>query len=133
MTKAQQEFDLEDRLVSFAVRAIAVVEALPPAPAGVHLAGQLVRCSTSPAHNYAEAQGAESRGDFIHKMKIALKELRETRVCLRIIAHARLIKPESKLLPLLEECDELIAVFVTSIATARKNRRRTTSSLDISC
>ncbi|MCX7002706.1 MAG: four helix bundle protein [bacterium] len=127
MAKEQRKFDLEERLINFAVRAIAVVEALPKTLASMHLGNQLVRCSTSPAHNYAEAQGAESLSDFIHKMKIALKELRETHVCLRILAQANLIKPESKLEPLLLECNELIAIFVASIATAKKNQRRTTS------
>lgn len=127
MAKAQQEFDLEDRLVDLAVRAVGVVAALPQSVVGPHFAGQLVRCGTSPAHNYAEAQGAESRSDFIHKMKIAPKELRETRVCLRIIAQAGLIKPSAKPSPLITACDELIAIVVTSIATARKNQRCTTS------
>ncbi len=133
MAKEQRKFDLEERLINVAVRIIAVVEALPRTQAGTHFASQLVRCGTSPAHNYAEAQGAESPSDFIHKMKIALKELREPHVCLRILAQANLIKPESKLEPLLIECNELIAFFVASIATAKKNQRRTTSQFTIPC
>ncbi len=77
--------ELEDRLIDFAVRVIAVVEALPDSKAGKHVAGQLVRSGTSPAPNYGEAQSAESRRDFIHKMKVALKELRETLVWLKVI------------------------------------------------
>ena len=73
-----KRLDLEDRLVDFAVRVISVVEALPTTKAGNHIAGQLVRAGTSPAPNYGEAQSAESRKDFIHKMKITLKQLRET-------------------------------------------------------
>ena len=69
--------ELEDRLIDFAVRIINVVEALPSSKAGNHVAGQLIRSGTAPAPNYGEAQSAESRKDFIHKMKIALKELRE--------------------------------------------------------
>ena len=76
---------LEERLVDFAVRVIGVVEALPADRAEKHIGGQLIRSGTSPAHNYAEAQSGESRKDFIHKMKIALKELRETNVWLKII------------------------------------------------
>lgn len=117
----ERRFDLEDRLVSFAVRIITIVEALPDTKAGRHVAGQLIRAGTSPAPNYGEAQSAESRGDFIHKMKIALKELRETHVWLRIIEAKPLCPPE-KLGSILQECDELISIFVTSIQTARKNR-----------
>ena len=75
--------DLEDGLVDFAVRIINVVEALPTSKAGNHIAGQLIRSGTAPAPNYGEAQSAESRKDFIHKMKIALKELRETLIWLK--------------------------------------------------
>ncbi|MBI3464615.1 MAG: four helix bundle protein [Planctomycetes bacterium] len=117
-----REFDLEDRLINFAVRVSTVVEALPNTRAGNHVAGQLVRCGTSSPANYAEAQSAESRNDFIHKMKICLKELRETRVWLLIIQRKPLIKPPHKLGPLLTECNELIAIFVKSIATAQKNK-----------
>jgi four helix bundle protein len=85
MGKKTKEYDLEDRLIDFAVAMIDTVEALPSTRAGNHIAGQLLRSGTSPAPNYGEAQSAESRKDFIHKMKIALKELRETRVWLRII------------------------------------------------
>ena len=75
-----KKYNLEKRLIDFAVRIINVVEALPNTRAGNHIAGQLVRCGTSPAPNYGEAQSAESRNDFIHKIKIVLKELRETKV-----------------------------------------------------
>ena len=118
---SERRYDLEDRLVSFAVRIITIVEALPDTKAGRHVAGQLIRAGTSPAPNYGEAQSAESRGDFIHKMKIALKELRETHVWLRII-EAKPLCPPDKMGSILQECDELISIFVTSIQTARKNR-----------
>ncbi len=115
-------FDLEQRLIQFAVRILSVVEALPKARVGNHVAGQLVRCGTSPAPNYAEAQAAESRSDFIHIMKVCLKELRETRTWLLIIQQKPLIKPAAKLGPLLSECNELISIFVASIATAQRNK-----------
>jgi four helix bundle protein len=117
-------FDLEQRLTQFAVRVLAVVEALPRTRAGNHIAGQLVRCGTSPASNYAEAQAAESRSDFIHKMKVCLKELRETRTWLLIIQQKPWIKPPDKLKPLLNECHELISIFVASIGTAQRNKQK---------
>ena len=75
----EKDFDLEDRLIDFAVRTIQLTESLPKTKAGRHIAGQLIRSGTSPAPNYGEAQGAESRSDFIHKMKVCLKALRETK------------------------------------------------------
>ena len=85
MSKESRIFDLEDRLIDFAVRIIRLAESLPKTKVGNHVSGQLIRCGTSPAPNYGEAQSAESRADFIHKMKVSLKELRETRVWLLII------------------------------------------------
>ena len=79
MSKEGKTFDLEDRLIEFATRIIQVAESLPKSRVANHIAGQLVRCGTSPAPNYGEAQGAESRPDFIHKMKVCLKELRESK------------------------------------------------------
>ncbi len=116
-----REFDLQDRLIDFAVRVINVVEALPNTRIGNHIAGQLSRSGTSPAPNYGEAQSAESRKDFIHKMKIALKELRETHVWLLMIERKPFIKPKEKLAPVIRECNELVAIFVASIKTAEKN------------
>ena len=113
--------DLEDRLVDFAVRIIGVVEALPDTKAGNHIAGQLVRSGTSPAPNYGEAQSAESRNDFIHKMKVCLKELRETAVWLKIILRKPMCPPD-RLAPILRENDELIGIFVKSIKTAQANK-----------
>ena len=118
-----RRFNLEDRLVDFAVIVIETAEALPNTRAGNHLAGQLIRCGTSPALNYGEAQGAESRKDFIHKMKIVLKELRETGVCLKILKRKPLINPPEKIDPVLDECNELISIFVASISTAERNKK----------
>ena len=123
MSKDKNQFDLEDRLIEFAVRIIQLAGALPKSQVGKHLSGQLIRCGTSPVPNYGEAQGAESRSDFIHKMKICLKELRETKVWLKMIIKAELINPVSKLDSLLTENDQLIAIFIKSIETARNNRR----------
>lgn len=118
------KYNLEKRLIDFAVRIINVVEALPNTRAGNHIAGQLVRCGTSPAPNYGEAQSAESRNDFIHKIKIVLKELRETKVWLKIIQRKSLLKSTREIELLIAECDELISIFVTSVRTAEKNKRR---------
>ena len=124
MSKEDRIFDLEDRLIDFAVRIIRTAESLPKTKLGNHIAGQLIRCGTSPAPNYGEAQSAESRSDFVHKMKVSLKELRETRVWLLIIVRAKLLKPASKLEPLIEENNELISIFVTSIKTAKKGKKK---------
>ena len=110
--------DLEDRLIHFAVRVVHVVQALPESKVGNHIARQLVRSGTSPAPNYGEAQSAESRRDFLHKMKIALKELRETFIWLKIIERRPLCEP-NKMTEIVRECDELIAIFVKSVKTAQ--------------
>jgi four helix bundle protein len=125
MSKEWNTFDLEARLIDFAVRMIPISESLPKKRTGRPISGQIVRCDTSPAPNYGEAQGVESRADFIHKMKVCLKELRETQVWLLIMVKAGLIKPGSKLDSLLDENNQLISIFVKSIQTARQNRRKT--------
>jgi len=116
------KFDLQDRLVDYAVRIINLSEALPNTKAGKHVSSQILRSGTSPAPNYGEAQSAESSADFVHKLKISLKELRETEIWLKIILKAKMIKSASQLVPILQETDELIAVLFTSIETAKKNR-----------
>ena len=122
--KEDKTYDLEERLIDFAVRIIRMAESLPKSKVANHIAGQLIRCGTSPAPNYGEAQSAESRADFIHKMKVCLKELRETRVWLLMIVRAKLIKTVSKLDALLQESNELISIFVTSIRTAKKGKKK---------
>ncbi len=119
-----REFDLQDRLIEYAVRIITLSEGLPNTKAGKHVASQILRSGTSPAPNYGEAQSAESTADFVHKLKIALKELRETDIWLKVIAKARMITPDSKLAPLVNETDELIAILFTSVGTARKVKKR---------
>jgi four helix bundle protein len=116
-------FDLEDRLIEFGVRIIRLAEALPKTRAGNHIAGQIIRSGTSPAPNYGEAQSAESRSDFIHKMQVCLKELRETRVWLLLTAKANLVKSASQLDSLIDENNQLISIFVAGVKTARQKRR----------
>ncbi len=118
----EKKYDLENRLIDFAVRIIKLVESLPQSPAGNHIGGQLLRSGTSPAPNYGEAQSAESRKDFIHKMKVCLKELRETRVWLIILRRLGLLGDSKELEWFVAECNELISIFVASIRTATKNR-----------
>ena len=115
--------DLEDRLINFAVRVLNVTESLPNTKAGSHIAGQLVRSGTSPAPNYGEAQSAESRRDFVHKMKICLKELRETQIWLRIIERKPMCEA-NRLAGIIKECDELIAIFVSSVKTAEEKEKQ---------
>ena len=119
--RGSQEYDLQSRLTDFALRVIDVAEALPSSMAAKHIAGQLLRCGTAPPANYAEALGAESRKDFVHKMRIGLKELRETLVWLKMIERRPLIRPSSKMQLIIRECNELIAIFAASVGTARKN------------
>jgi four helix bundle protein len=116
-----RKFDLEDRFVDYTCRMIDVVEALPNSRAGIYIAGQLIRSCHSPTFNYGEAQAAESPKDFVHKMSVVLKELKECRTALKIIRKKELIKPVLKLEDVYKETEELIAIVAKSIATARKN------------
>ena len=113
-------YDLNERLIDFAASVINVSEGLPHSIAGGHLAGQLVRSCTAPCLLYGEAQSAESRADFIHKMKISAKELRETYNCLRLIKRKNWYAAE-ELNKYLDENNQLISIFVKSIETAKKN------------
>ena len=117
----QKKFDLEDRFVEFAGRIVDVVETLPKTRAGNYIGGQLIRCGLASALLYGEAQSAESREDFIHKMKVIVKELKETRVCLKLIKKKEMIKPIGRLDNLFREDEELIAIVSKSIDTAKKN------------
>ncbi len=113
--------ELENRLIDFAATIIIVASKFEKNYAGNHLAGQIIRSGTSPALNYGEAQSAESSKDFIHKMGICLKELRESFVCLKIIEKADLMKEEALLVSAKTEVNELISIFVSSIKTAKNN------------
>ena len=98
-----------------------VCDLLPNSKAGSNLEYQLSKSGTAPALQYGEAQAAESRPDFIHKMKILLKELRETRITLRIINEKPIVK-DTRIEVTLKECNELIGIFTKSVETAKKNR-----------
>jgi len=114
---------LEDRLVDFAVRIIRLVSRLPKTPAGKHVAGQILRSGTSPAPNYGEARGAESRADFIHKIRVVLKELNETAIWLKIIERSELLSGEL-LVDIIQENVALCKIFTSSLKTARGNSVR---------
>jgi four helix bundle protein len=118
-----REFNLEDRLIDFAVDIIKLSETIVNTKAGNHLSGQFLRSGTSPALNYGEAQSGESRKDFIHKIKVVLKELRETLVCLKIIFRAKLYNEEVLIQKVLKECNELVSIFVKSVDTAQRNNQ----------
>jgi S23 ribosomal protein. len=118
----KRKYDLEDRLVRFACTCLSICEALPHSRSGQNLEFQLSKSCTAPALNYGEAQAAESPADFIHKMKLVLKEIRETRVNLRIINEKPFLSAE-KVTDALRECNELMAIFLKSIDTAKNNDR----------
>jgi four helix bundle protein len=120
---------LEDRLIDFAARVGKVVDALPETRLGRHVAGQLVRCGTSPAPNYAEACNSESRADFVHKLMIALKELREARCWIRMVIRADLLRGES-LADLLDESVQLAKILGASVATAKGAARESDATMD---
>jgi four helix bundle protein len=116
-----RKYDLEERLLQFASSVIDLSEKLPNSRAGNHVAGQILRSGTSPYPNHGEAEDAESREDFIHKLKICLKELRETRRWARLISRKSWAKDDPTLLFVLNESDELIRIFFSSIQTAQRN------------
>src|ERR1051326_8515229 len=98
-----RKYDLEDRLIKFAIAVLEVCDLLPASKAGWNLEHQLSKSGTAPALMYGGAQAAESRADFIHKIKMLLKELRETRISLRIINEKPLVK-DNKIMLALQEC-----------------------------
>lgn len=117
-----RNYDLEDRLIDFSVEVITLIEHLPGRIAAKHLSSQLVRSCTAPALIYGEAQAAESKRDFIHKSKLVLKELKESQINLKIINRLTYLKNhQSKLNSVFQECSELVAIFTTSIKTAKSN------------
>ena len=118
-------FDLEDRLLDYAAAIVRLVEELPKSRAGNHVAAQLLRPGTSPLPNHGEAESAESPADFIHKLKVCLKELRETKRWLRLVARIPAL-PAHAVDPLLAETVELIRIFAASIRTAEKRSGQTT-------
>jgi four helix bundle protein len=118
---ARSVFDLEERLLELSSWVIRLADALHGSRAGNHVAGQLLRSGTAPLPNHGEAESAESQNDFVHKLKICLKELRETRRWLRLIQRVPLLDKPEKVDPLLSETEELTRIFVASIRTATAN------------
>jgi four helix bundle protein len=119
---SESRFDLEERLLEFSARIIRLVDSLPNTRAANHIAGQLLRCGTSPLGNHGEVQAVESRRDFVHKLRICLNEFKETRRWLRLLQHSRLI-PAPKMEPILQETEELIKIFAASVRTADKKSK----------
>ena len=119
-----RKFDLEERLLEFASAVINLSEKLPPSRAGNHVAGQILRSGTSPYSNHGEAESAESRDDFIHKLKVCLKELRETRRWARLIERKHWARDDTTLNFVLSESEELIRIFMSSIRKAQLNARK---------
>ena len=113
--------ELEERLIDFAVRVINLSASLPKTAAGKHIAGQILRSGTSPAPNYGEARGAESHADFIHKLRIVLKELNETSIWLRVIERSKMLRKEL-ISDIVGENKELCRIFTASLRTARSLR-----------
>ena len=122
--KQRSDYDLEERLLEYAASIIRLVEKLAPIRAGNHVAGQLLRSGTAALPNHGEAQAAESVEDFVHKLKICLKELKESFRWLRLIQRVPLVKSTGTVEPLLKETDELIRIFSASIRTAQKKQLR---------
>ncbi len=116
-------YDLEERLLEYSVRIIKIVEQLPKTRTGNHIAGQLLRSGTSPYPNHGEAQAAESSKDFVHKLRISLKELRESKRWLKLILKVPLIDKPNLIDDILEETEQLIKIFVTSVKTADKKNK----------
>ncbi len=121
--KSKHKYEsIEERLIQFSVDILNLTEDFPNTRAGNYFAGQMTRSGSAPALIYGEAQGAESRKDFIHKMQLSLKELRETRIALKLVIRKPLVA-EKIAAPLLNENNELIAIFVQSIKTAQSRMR----------
>ena len=117
------KYDLEDRLLEFAADIVELTESLPNTRAGNHIAGQLLRCGTSSLSNHGEVEAAESRRDFLHKLRICLKELRETKRWLLLVGRARTLTPPTNFTACLDEVEELIRIFVASIRTVQRNTK----------
>ena len=123
MSTSKRVYDLENRLLEFAAMIIELTESLPNTRAGNHIAGQLLRCGTSSLSNHGEVEAAESRRDFLHKLRICLKELRETKRWLRLVGRTRTLTTATNFTTCLTEVEELIRIFVASIRTAQRNAK----------
>jgi four helix bundle protein len=119
-------YDLEERLLDYSAQIIRLVERLPAKRSSRHVADQLLRSGTSPLANHGEAQAAESRDDFIHKLSICLKELRESRRWLSLIRRVPLMESGEELDLVIEETEALIKIFSKSLITAKSGRGSST-------
>ena len=115
------KFDLEERLIRFGVSVLDLSEKIRDTKASNHLCSQLIRSATAPPLMYGEVNAAESPADFIHKMGIALKELRETRNCLKMIQMKNYVEDQQSIAKALDENQQLILIFGASINTAKQN------------
>ncbi|MDP6505590.1 MAG: four helix bundle protein [Planctomycetota bacterium] len=125
---SERKYDLEERLLRYSAAIIRLTENMPGSRAANHVGGQLLRSGTSPLFNHGEAQAAESSKDFVHKMKVCLKELRESARALRLLKEVPLTKDPSQVDLLAGETDELIRIFVTSIRTVERKRAHESTS-----
>lgn len=114
--------DIQERLLDFAVEIIKLCGMIPNTQAGKHVSGQLLRCGTSPAPNYGEARGAESRKDFIHKLGVVLKELNESGIWLEMVKRSEMLDLEI-IKPIAKECSELSRIINSSINTVGKKKK----------
>jgi four helix bundle protein len=124
MHDSMKSYDLEERLLTYSAEILRIVENLNPTKAGAHVGDHLMRAGTSPLFNHGEAESAESGKDFIHKMTICLKELRETKRALRLAQRVPLSRHPDPISAALAETEELIRIFYASIRTARSNHLR---------
>ncbi len=124
MVKDKQKFDIQERTFEFAVQVVKLVNRLPRNTAGFEIGKQVVRSATSIGANVEEADAAESKQDFIHKMSIAHKEARETRYWLRIIRAVLLDDDQSQ--AMIQESDELVRILYTIVKNARQSSRSKT-------
>jgi four helix bundle protein len=122
-SKRKPAYELEDRLLEFAANIVELTESLPNTRAGNHIAGHLLRCGTSSLSNHGEVEAAESRRDFLHKLRICLKELRETKRWLRLVGRVKKLGLPANFVTCLNEVEELIRIFVVSIRTTEKNAK----------
>lgn len=122
MEEKKNKYDLQQRLIDFSILIIKIAETMNKSYPAQYVKGQMVRSGISPGLHYGEARAAESADDFIHKVKVILKELRETFNGLQITKKAQLSNNPKLIDEAIQECNELIAIFVKSIDTAQKNK-----------
>ena len=115
--------NLSDRFMQYSVRVIKLTESLPKSIAGKRIGDQLLRSGTSVGANYEESQAAQSKNDFIHKLQVALKELKESNYWLRLIGNADLLSQE-KLEAIIDESNQLTAILSKAVLTAKKRRQQ---------